>query len=110
MTTSGYILYVLGQYLANSKNNVASIMKHIVESNSEEIVAWIEHSDVLIIDRGFRDVIDVLNECGYYPCMPLFLNDLHQQVLQRGWLVKTGKSMVYNNRNRYNRLASLERS
>ena len=79
VTTSGYIVSVLGPYLADGKNNDASIIKHIVGSNSEDIVDWMEDSDVLIVDRGFQDALDVLNECGYKTFMPPFLSKKQQQ-------------------------------
>ena len=60
VTTTGYILSVLGPYLADSKNNDAGILRHMLASNTEEIAAWLNEGDVIVVDRGFRDAADVL--------------------------------------------------
>ena len=45
----------------------------MLESNSEDIRNWFSEGDVLIVDRGFRNVIDLLNECDIKTEMPHFL-------------------------------------
>lgn len=72
-TTTGYILEVFGPYLANGRNNDASIIKNIMETNRCNILNFLNENDVLVIDRGFRDSIDFLNECGFKTQMPVFL-------------------------------------
>ena len=42
------------------KNNDANITKSPFESNTENITEWFEDDDVLVVDRGFRDVIYLL--------------------------------------------------
>ncbi len=56
-TTTGYILEVFGPYLANGRNNDASIIKNIMETNRCNILNFLNENDVLVIDRGFRDSI-----------------------------------------------------
>jgi len=58
--TTGYILSVLGLCLVDSKNNDAGILRHMLASNTEEIVAWLNEGDVLVGGPGFRDAADVL--------------------------------------------------
>ena len=73
VTTTGYIVSVLGPYLANSKNNDASILNHMVKTNTEEINTWLHEDDILVVDRGFRDSADMLNDIGIHMQMPSFL-------------------------------------
>lgn len=41
VSTTGYIVSVLGPYLADPKNNDSSILNHSILSNTEEIQRWI---------------------------------------------------------------------
>ena len=72
-TTDSYTVDVMGPYLSNGKYNYASIIKHIVTSNSNGIMNFLKEDDVLIVDRGFRDAISFLNELGFKTQMPAFL-------------------------------------
>lgn len=51
VTTSGYIVSVLGPYLADSKNSDAKILTHMIETNVEEIKDWIQEDDIIIHSR-----------------------------------------------------------
>ncbi|XP_061176014.1 uncharacterized protein LOC133184966 [Saccostrea echinata] len=73
VTTTGYIISVLGPYLADSKNNDASILKHIILHNTEEMKSWLKEDDVFVVDRGFRDTGDVLEDLGIQMEMPSFI-------------------------------------
>ena len=59
--------------MADGKTSDAKITEHMLKSNSEDIRNWFRE-DVLIVDRGFRDVTELLNECGIKTAMPHFLN------------------------------------
>ncbi|XP_061170430.1 uncharacterized protein LOC133179753 [Saccostrea echinata] len=72
-TTSGYIVEVFGPYLANGRNNDASILKTVMKTNKGNIMDFLTENDVLVVDRGFRDSTDFLNECGFKTQMPVFL-------------------------------------
>lgn len=61
----GYILEVFGFYLVNGRNNDVFIIKNIMEINRCNILNFFNENDVLVIDRGFCDFIDFLNECGF---------------------------------------------
>ncbi|XP_033726743.1 uncharacterized protein LOC117316313 [Pecten maximus] len=74
VTTTGYIVSVLGPYLADYKNNDANILKHNVKGNMENLTEWIKEEDVMVVDRGFRDSIDMLTEMGIHTEMPRFLS------------------------------------
>ncbi|CAF3200987.1 unnamed protein product [Rotaria sp. Silwood2] len=71
--TDGYIISAVGPYLSDWYNNDASITKHILLSNKEEIHDWLVEKDIMIVDRGFRDCLDLVNSFGYTTFMPLFL-------------------------------------
>lgn len=79
VATDGYILTVLGPYLADGKNSDAKITEHMLKSNSEDIRDWFSEGDVLIVDRGFRDATDLLNDCGIKTEMPHFLKKSDKQ-------------------------------
>lgn len=73
VTATGYIVSVLGPYLADSKNNDASILRHMIYHNAEELRNWLQEEDVFVVDRGFRDAQDVLEDVGIKLEMPAFM-------------------------------------
>ncbi|XP_062619706.1 uncharacterized protein LOC134281247 [Saccostrea cucullata] len=73
VTTSGYVVSVLGPYLADSKNNDSGILNHMIRSNTEEMRDWLQDGDTFIVDRGFRDSSEVLGDIGVNMEMPCFL-------------------------------------
>ncbi|XP_033739141.1 uncharacterized protein LOC117326498 [Pecten maximus] len=73
VTTSGYYISIIGPYLADSNNNDASILNHILKTNVEDIRSWIKEEDIFIVDRGFRDSILLLEDLGIKAEMPRFL-------------------------------------
>ena len=79
VATDGYILTVLGPYLADGKNSDAKITEHTWTSNVEDITDWFEEDDVMVVDRGFRDAVDILNDFGINAQMPHFLNKSEKQ-------------------------------
>jgi hypothetical protein len=42
VTTTGYFLAVHGPYLADAKNNDASILTHIIKNNIDDIKHWVQ--------------------------------------------------------------------
>lgn len=66
-TTDGYIVDMLGPYLANE--NDANILKDIIE-NSNDLCRILERNDVFVLDRGFRDVKKDLEEKHFKVLMP----------------------------------------
>lgn len=73
VSTSGYIISVLGPYLADSKNSDAKILSHMIQTNVEDIRKWVEEDDIFIVDRGFRDAEALLDDLGKHVEMPSFL-------------------------------------
>ena len=79
-TTSGYFISILGPYLADGKNNDASILNHILNQNVEDIKSWIEEDDIFVVDRGFRDSLSLLEDLGIKAEMPRFLSKGQKQM------------------------------
>ena len=69
---------MVGPFLADGKNNDASIAKRIFMNNEEDILNWLEDDDVLVVDRGFRDALSTINHFGFRVQMPDFLNGKKQ--------------------------------
>jgi hypothetical protein len=67
---NGYILDTIGPF--EGRMNDASITKQITNT-CDALVKWCHHGDVMICDRGFRDVIESFTDMGYEPKMPEFL-------------------------------------
>ena len=68
----GYVLESIGPYLADGKNNDAGITQHILGLHGD-LTDWLSEGDVCIVDRGFRDVLDVFEDLGLETKMPSFL-------------------------------------
>ncbi|XP_069130866.1 uncharacterized protein [Argopecten irradians] len=73
VASDGYILSVLGPYLAEYGNNDANITKHILNNNLEEVRSWLRKDDIFIVDRGFRDAVEYLEGIGLKVEMPSYL-------------------------------------
>lgn len=82
VTTSGYIVSILGPYLSDSKNNDASILKHMIHCNTKELRTWIKENDVFVVDRGFRDAGEVLEDIGIKMEMPSFMQNVAKHTNQ----------------------------
>ena len=79
VTTTGYIVSIFRPYFADSRNNDASILKHNISSNMEHMKEWLQEQDLLIVDRGFRDATDFLQDIGISCKMPPFLRKGQKQ-------------------------------
>ena len=68
----GYVLDSIGPYLADGKNNDAGITQHILSLHGD-LTEWLAEGDVCVVDRGFRDVLDVFEDLGLETKMPAYL-------------------------------------
>ncbi|XP_033756201.1 uncharacterized protein LOC117338945 [Pecten maximus] len=73
VTTTGYIVSVMGPYLSDSKNNDAGIIKHAEQGNMENMMNWLTEEDIIVVDRGFRYAVEMLQDLGIKSEMPVFL-------------------------------------
>lgn len=68
----------MGPYIA--KNNDATILNHVMKTNIEDICDWVREEDIFVIDRGFRDSLDFLEEMGIQAQMPSFMTKGEKQL------------------------------
>lgn len=66
-TTDGHIVDMLGPYDANM--NDAQIMIHIL-TDPNGLCKLLQPGDIFVLDRGFRDVVDLIKSKGYRVMMP----------------------------------------
>jgi len=72
VTTTGYIVDVLGPYFSDSKNNDASILNNLLTSDSNKLRNWFPSNTIFVVDRGFRDSLNLLADFGFVSKMPHF--------------------------------------
>lgn len=68
VTTDGYIVEVLGPYPATTSD--ADIVKKEFENENQPLRNYFHADDAFILDRGFRDALPLLSECGYHVHRP----------------------------------------
>ena len=56
-----YIIDIIGPFQGTL--NHASITKEIIETNNS-IVTWLDGEEQMIMDRGFRDVVQIFENLG----------------------------------------------
>ena len=66
----GYVVDSIGPFFGS--DNDAKITKQIL-TTVDDIKQWLQENDVIIVDRGFRDVLQLLKSAGYDPKMPSYL-------------------------------------
>ena len=95
---------MVGPFLADGKNNDASIARNIFINNEEDIINWLKDDDVIVVDRGFRDAVHTLNRFGFNVKMPAFLNGRKQLSCEEAnhsrcvtkvrWVIESGMYMI----------------
>lgn len=60
----GYILEIQGPYFSDSRNNDAAMLQHEFETDMERMNRWFQEGDILVVDRGYRDAIQLLDQLG----------------------------------------------
>ena len=66
----GYVLDMIGPFQGTS--NDADITRKITEMKTS-LVDWCKMDDTMVVDRGFRDVIDTFEQLGYEAHKPSYL-------------------------------------
>ncbi|CAF1134384.1 unnamed protein product [Didymodactylos carnosus] len=66
----GYVLDSLGPFYGT--DNGATISSHIIRTRNA-LTDWCDAGDIMVVDRGFRDVVEALAEMDYEPEMPVYL-------------------------------------
>lgn len=75
--TDGHIIDVLGPYSA--KTSDAEIMKNEF-GNGRPLQEYFQRGDAFILDRGFRDSLPLLHQCGYRTYVPASLEEGQTQL------------------------------
>ena len=82
----GFIVDIIGPF--EGTLNDANITKEILETNNC-LTTWLNGTGQLIVDRDFRDIIEVLQQLGYEVHMPAFLKKRRKTIFNsRYQLVK----------------------
>ncbi|XP_023940272.2 uncharacterized protein LOC112047391 [Bicyclus anynana] len=68
VASDGYILDCFGPYKATTSDAV--IMNNLFNNENSALRLYFRNDDAFILDRGFRDIISLLEGCGYRPFMP----------------------------------------
>ncbi|XP_057329865.1 uncharacterized protein LOC130670476 [Microplitis mediator] len=74
-TTNGFVIDMLGPYTAHM--NDAEIMR-IILNDPNGLIKLLNKGDIIVVDRGFRDVIVYLEELGFKVLMPALKGKLNQ--------------------------------
>lgn len=69
VAANGYIIDVFGPY--NSNDSDSKILNNLMKNDS--FVSFFRPGDVFLVDRGFRDSIDLLRDKLFVPLMPEFI-------------------------------------
>lgn len=76
----GYILDVHGPYFSDTANNDAAMLNNELEKDDQDNIRdWFEVGDICVLDRGYRDVRQVLEEIGVTVKMPPLLERNQRQ-------------------------------
>ena len=77
--TTGYIITIFRSFYSDYYNNDASILKHVLLNNYDDILNWVEENDIVVLDRDFRDSLGVLKALGMDTAMPSCLGKGRRQ-------------------------------
>ncbi|CAG7818156.1 unnamed protein product, partial [Allacma fusca] len=72
VSPSGRILDVHGPYFSDSINNDAACLIDELENDRENLKNWLQAGDVVVVDTGYRDSLEYLEEMGIIPKMPAY--------------------------------------
>jgi len=75
---NNYIVDSVGPYFADGANNDAAIMEDIL-TRDPSFKELFQSGDCLVVDRGYRDVIDEMQTAGYQTFMPNLLAPKQKQ-------------------------------
>lgn len=73
LSTTGYIISVIGPCFSDGNTNDAQILNHIIRNDIKEFKQWMSEEYVLILDQGFWDSLELLQELGILAELPLFV-------------------------------------
>lgn len=103
VTTTGFIVDIFGPHFTDSKKN-ASILNNILKQDSKSLHTWLLSNTVLVVDRSFRDSLDLLENLRFVSKIPHFLqkgsqystNEMNESrlVTKVQWVVKAVNGLI----------------
>ena len=76
-TSDGFIVDFFGPYFGSS--NDSSILNEIMQNN-DQFTSLLKVNDCFVLDRGFRDSVNMLKTKGYHVKMPAFKGQKRKQI------------------------------
>lgn len=76
----GYSLTIFGPYFSDARNNDAEILRHEFERDVDSLRNWFQNGDIVLVDRGYRDAIPLLQRLGIDHKMPALLEHEQRQL------------------------------
>ncbi|XP_066600076.1 uncharacterized protein [Prorops nasuta] len=76
----GYILTIFGPYFSDARNNDAEILRQEFEKDAESLKCWFQTGDIVLVDRGYRDAVPLLQRLGIDHKMPALLKHGQRQL------------------------------
>lgn len=76
----GYILDIHGPYFSDSQNNDASMLQREFENDADGLRGWLGDGAIVIVDRGYRDAVPLLERLGIHSRMPAVLPEGQNQL------------------------------
>lgn len=73
----------------------------MIHCNTKELRTWIKENDVFVVDRGFRDAGEVLEDIGIKMEMPLFMQKGAKQLSTRDSYISRAVTQVKKNLHAY---------
>lgn len=76
----GYILDIQGPYFSDYYNNEAALLEAEFNRHGEIMRGWFQENDIVLIDRGYRDSAQLLDQLGIVYKMPSLLQQGMRQL------------------------------
>lgn len=76
---NGYILDIFGPYFSDARNNDAEVLREEFENDAGTLRDWFQDGDIVLVDRGYRDAIPLLQHLGIQHRMPALIQQHQRQ-------------------------------
>lgn len=76
----GYILDIHGPYFFDARNNDAAMLEREFQNDASALREWLGENVIIIVDRGYRDVLPLLQNLGIETHMPPLLQEGQTQL------------------------------
>ena len=68
-----YILEIQGPYFSDSRNNDAEMLRNEFERGVDGLRTWFQENDIVVLDRGYRHALPMLQDRSISVKMPSLL-------------------------------------